>query len=158
MGERVEELASRFETINNDVISFVESCSDADWQKRTAEEAWPVGVVARHIAVSHAPLAGIAKLLATSQPVPGITMDMANHNNAEHAQQHADCTKAEVIEMLREHGAAAANTVRSLRDEDLGNSAPVALFDRVMTAEQMIKNVLIWHARSHLQNMKDAVA
>lgn len=158
MGKRADELASRFEAINGDVIAFVETCTDAEWQLITVEEEWPVGVVARHIAVSHGPLAGIAKLLAAGQPVPGITMDMANHSNAEHAQQHADCTRDEVIAMLRKEGAAAAKTVRSLPDDALDNAAPVALFDRSMSAEQMIQNVLIWHTYSHLQNMKDAIA
>lgn len=158
MGKRSEELASRFEAIHAEVMTFVENCSDADWQKQTAGEEWPVGVVARHIAVSHAPLAGLAKLLATGQPIPGITMDMANHNNADHAQKHADCSQADVMDLLQREGAAAAQMVRDLQDEQLGNSAQVALFDRVMTAEQLIKNVLIWHTKSHLQNMKETVA
>jgi len=52
MSDRSKKLAYRLNSFNEEVISFVESCTETDWQKIGAEE-WPVGVTARHIGANH---------------------------------------------------------------------------------------------------------
>jgi hypothetical protein len=53
MSNRAQELSNRLTNFNNDIIAFVEDCSDDNWKKTCEGEQWPVGVVARHIAAGH---------------------------------------------------------------------------------------------------------
>src|SRR5947209_7791886 len=118
MSERAEAYAKQFEAANADLIKTVEGLSDAQWQKKTAPEGWTVGCVAHHIGSSHGPVSGLAMALASGQTVP-LTMDMINQGNAQHAQEHANVSKADALKALREGGAQAAAAVRTLSDEQL---------------------------------------
>ena len=97
MGARAEALAKRFEAKAQELTGVIERLSDADWKKVTPGEKWSVGVVAHHIAGSHEAIGGIIKSIASGQSMPGFTMDMLNDMNAKHAQEHANCTKAETL-------------------------------------------------------------
>lgn len=156
MGKRGQTLADRFEQANKDMIATVEKCSDAQWKTKTSGEKWSVGVVAHHVAQGHEAIAGMVQKIASSQPLPGLTMDMLHQMNAEHAKQFANVAKAETVALLKKGGAAAATTVRGLSDEQLGRSAPV-LGGPPMTAEQMIERVLIGHVQEHHGNIRQAI-
>ena len=58
MSERASALAERFERENEQFIAAVEALSDAEWRSRCEAEGWSVGVAARHVASSHALIAG----------------------------------------------------------------------------------------------------
>ena len=49
---------------NNEVIAFVEKCSDENWEKVCSGEEWPVGVVVRHIAAGQFSALGLVKMTA----------------------------------------------------------------------------------------------
>ena len=53
MSQKAKELVERFNGLNNELISFVEKCSDEDWKKIVSGEEWTVGVVTRHVAKAH---------------------------------------------------------------------------------------------------------
>jgi len=63
MSQSAEELSKSFVRFNNEVIAFVENCSDENWAKICPGENWPVGVVARHIAADHYSALGFAKMI-----------------------------------------------------------------------------------------------
>ncbi len=119
MSERARTLAQQLEQANHDLIGTIEGLSDAQWHAKTPGDGRSVGVVAHHVAESHKTVAGLAKAVATGQPVPNITMDMIHQGNAAHAAQHANCTKAETLALLRQNGAAAVATVRAFGDAEL---------------------------------------
>lgn len=48
--ERADLLATQLRQVSDTVITFVESCSEAQWRTITQAEQWPVCVVCRHIA------------------------------------------------------------------------------------------------------------
>ena len=49
MSDRAKELAARFTAFNDEMISFVETCSDENWKKMCEGENWTIGLVARHV-------------------------------------------------------------------------------------------------------------
>jgi uncharacterized damage-inducible protein DinB len=157
MASRGQELAQRFEQANEEMIRAVEGCSDEQWRAKCAGEGWSVGVVAHHVAGGHQGIAGLVNAVATGQPVPSITMEQIDQGNAQHAQQHANCTKQETLDMLRQNGEAAAGTVRGLSDEQLSRTAPL-LGGPPMSAGQMVERILIGHVQGHLDSIKQATA
>ena len=157
MGAKGEALAKQFEAKAQEATAVLEKLSDADWKKMTAAEKWSVGVTAHHVAGSHEPIAGLIKTVAGGQSVPNFTMDMLHQMNAKHAQEQANCTKAETIALHKKGVAAAAAVVRGLSDEELGKSGTVLTGMPAMTAEQVITNILINHIDDHFGSIKKTI-
>jgi uncharacterized damage-inducible protein DinB len=155
MGLRSETLASQFEQANRELIATVDGCSDAQWKATTSGETWSVGVVAHHVAQGHQGIAGLIKAAATGQAGPSLTMDMIHKGNAEHAKEHANCTKADTVALLRTNGSAAATSVRGLSDEQLERSKETPA--GAMTVQQMIERILIGHVKGHHESIQSAV-
>jgi uncharacterized damage-inducible protein DinB len=156
MSGRANELAARLESANAAVIEAVEGCTPEEWTRVTSSEGWSVGVTARHIAISHLPIMGLVELVANGGDVPPITMDMFHANNAQHAQEHASCTRDEVLEILKRDGTAAAEKLRGLSDEQLDRSAPMAFAGGAqMSAVQLVEGILLAHPAQHLASIKE---
>jgi len=157
MGAKAEALAKQFEAKVQEATVVLETLSDADWRKITDAEKWPVGVTAHHVAGSHEPTAGIVTAVATGQSMGNFTMDMLHEMNARHATEHANCTKAETIELHRKGAAAAAAVVLGLSDEQLAKSGPVLAGMPPMTAEQVVTGILINHIDDHFGSIRKTV-
>ena len=155
MSERARNLAQQFEQANHGLITTVERLSDDQWRTKTPGDGRSVGVVAHHVAEGHKTLAGLAGTIAHGQPVPALTMDMVHQGNAAHAAQHANCTKAETLALLRQNGAAAAATVRGLGEAELDRTATLPL--GTMTAAQVIERILIGHVHDHHGSIHKAI-
>lgn len=153
-----ESLAEKFEKTNNEILSKVESLSDAQWG-RTSSEGWLVGVTVHHIAESYTGLAGLVQTIATGGQVPQLTMEMINQGNAEHAIRAAGATKAETVQKLREAGAATSTMLRGLTDEQCAKTGmmPIAGFGE-MSAAQAAEALLVGHGAGHFEGVKSAVA
>jgi uncharacterized damage-inducible protein DinB len=159
MSTRATDLAAKLDEANATVIEAVENSSDADWQRVTASGGWTVGVAARHIAISHLPIMGLVELVGTGGEVPPVTMEMFHASNAQHAQEHASCTREEVLEILRRDGKAASEKLRGLSDEQLDRTASMAFAGGAeMSAGQLVEMVLIGHPAEHLESIKAANA
>lgn len=150
-------LAHRFEAFHQDLLTFAEGCSDSDWQKITPAEKWPVGVTARHIGVGHYPLVAWVQMIVDGQPLPAVTMDDVNQANDQHALEHANCTKAEVVEILRTNSTEVLDYLATLNDDDLERQGYVNLFDADYSANELFTLLLIDIARTHFESMKAAV-
>ena len=155
--ERVQKLLTRFEDFNGELRSFVETCSDEDWQKVTSAEQWPVGVVARHIGGGHYSVIGWVKLIMANQPLPPITMKMIHKMNAQHAKEHANCTQAEVLQLLQTEGEKITNVISGLNDDALDKKTYFDAFKVEMSVEQVIKNVIIRVSKGHFESMNATV-
>ena len=156
MSERARTLAHELEQANQALIATIEGLSDAQWRAKTPGDGRSVGVVAHHVASSHKADAGLVRAIAHGQKVPTITMEMINEDNAAHATQFANATKAETLALLRQNGAAAVATVRGLGDTELERTVTFPM--GTMTAAQVVERVLIGHANDHHGTIRKAIA
>jgi hypothetical protein len=157
MGAKSEALGKQFEAKSREALATLERLGEADWKKVTAAEKWPVGVTAHHLAGAFEPISQMIQTVAAGQSVSGFTMEMLDAMNAQHAKEHADCTKAETIALHRQGTAAAAAVIRSLSDEQLARSGTVLLGVPPMSAEQLIVNGLLNHTDEHYGSIRKTV-
>jgi DinB superfamily len=157
MGTKSEALAKQFEAKTQEAAAILENLSDADWMKVTEAEKWPVGVTAHHLASALEAVAGIVSTIAAGQSRGHFTRAMLDEMNARHAQEHAHCTKAETLALLKRGGAAAAAVVRGLHDEQLATSGTVFTDAPPMSAEQLIISGLIGHIEAHVGSIRKTV-
>lgn len=158
MSEKAKELVERFNGVSNELISLVEKCSDEDWKKVVSAEEWTVGVVTRHVAEAHfGMLLDFAKNIVAGNALPEVNMGQIDQLNAKHAQDHTNCTKEEVLPMLRKNVSSIAEFVNGLNDEDLDKTAHFSLAGRDINTKQMIK-IIINGGTEHLTNIKATVS
>ena len=154
MSQRAKDLAGRFTAFNNDMISLVENCSDEDWQKVTSGEKWSIGVVAHHVAAGHYGVLEWAKMILGGETLPELTWDAIDQMNAKHAKDHANCTKSEVIGLLKQNGSAIARFVAELDDEKLDRTSHLEMVGGEISTQQIIEDVIIQSGGEHLSSMK----
>jgi len=156
MGDRSKRLAERFKSFNEEVISFVESCTEADWGKIGVED-WPVGVTARHIGASHYSAISGAKMIVNGEKVPEMTMEQITESANRHAREHAGCTKPEVLEILRDRGGKMIEFAGGLKDSELDETGYLPALGGNTTVEKFLEVVILRSANEHFQSMKAAV-
>ena len=117
-----------------------------------------MGCVAHHVAGGHARIAGLLQMVAKDQPLPKLTRDLVNENNAKHLAEHPNPDKAETLEMFRANGAKASAIVRGLSDAELDRSGTVLTDIPVMTVHQAIEGILINHVHEHLGSIRVATS
>jgi hypothetical protein len=156
MGARGETFAKQFEAKVKEATAVIEKLSDADWKKVTAAEKWPVGVTAHHIASAHQGIGGIMKMLADGKPGPSMPMEGLHQMNAKHAQDFANCTKSETLELHTKNAAAAAALLRSIDDAAFDKSSTVFSGAPAMSAGQMA-GILSSHIDEHIGSIRATV-
>jgi hypothetical protein len=77
--------------------------------------------------------------------------------NAQHAKEHADCTRAETLALFRKGAATASAVVRGLSDDQLAKSGTVFTDAPPMTAEQLITLGLVGHIDEHMGSIRKTV-
>jgi uncharacterized damage-inducible protein DinB len=157
MAARADQLAGKFDKSCQDFTSVIDKLSDADWKKQTASEKWSVAAVAHHVAGSCGAIAGLVQLIAKGQPMPNLTMQAIHDNNAKHAQEFANASKADTLSLFKTNAANAAGIVRGLSDAELDRSASL-LGGQPMTTAQVIDNILIHHIEEHLGSIRAAAS
>jgi hypothetical protein len=157
MNQNARKLAEKFTTFNNEMLAIVENCTDEDWQKVCGGEQWTVGVVAHHVAAGHYSSLDLVKMIVAGETLPPLTMDTIDQMNAQHVQENADCTRAEVLALLRQHGAAFASYLEGLSEADLGRTGYLAALDGDVSAQQLVEMIILHSAGDHLTNMKTAI-
>jgi Mycothiol maleylpyruvate isomerase N-terminal domain len=157
MGAKSEALAKQFEAKVQEAVSVIEKLSDAEWKKVTEAEHWTVGVTAHHLATAFEPVAGIVTTIVTGQSRGNFTKAMLDEMNARHAQEHANCTKAETIALLKRGAVTAAAVVRGLDDDQLAKRGTVFTDAPPMTVEEVIASGLITHIEAHIGSIRKTV-
>ena len=156
MTKQGKDLAERLKAFNGDVISFVENCGDENWTKICAWEQWSVGVTARHIGAGHFDVVGLIKMIIDGEKLPELTEEQITQMANQHAREHADCTKAEVLDTLRKNGQVLVGFVEDLADGELDRVAYFSMIGGEISARQFIENVILHSGGKHLANMKMA--
>ncbi len=158
---RAEVLADRIEEGAERLAAFAERLTEAEWQTPVIESGKPgrtVGVMVHHVATMYPIEADVARAVVTGANVTQVTWDLVNGINAKHAEEHADVTKEEALELLRANSAKAAEVVRVLTDEDLNRAAPFSLsFGAPMTVQFVIEDHALRHSWHHLARLRRTV-
>lgn len=158
MSEQAQSLAADFARMNDTLIDVVERCSEDDWQAQTPAEGWSVGVTARHLADAHPQLWHLARGLADGTPLPPVTLEMNQQYTAQHAIEHADCTREETASLLRHNGSNIVRAMRELSDDQLAQSSPWTFGGgEVITVARFIERYMTDHIGAHLASMRQAI-
>ena len=158
IGAKTEALARQFEGKARDAVATLEKLGDADWKKVTAAEKWTVGVTAHHLAGGLEAVAGIVTGLVSGGPSRGnFTRAMLDEMNAQHAKEHAACTREETLALFQKVAATAFAVVRGLNDDQLAKSGTVFTDLPPMTAEQLIMGGLLGHIDEHMGSIRKTI-
>ncbi|HWO89580.1 MAG TPA: DinB family protein [Gemmatimonadales bacterium] len=158
MGRRAELLAERLERGASALAALADSMTDEEWRKSVPPDGRPAGVIVHHVASVYPLEIKLARLLAMGQPITGVTKEVVDRMNADHAREHASVTKAEALELLRRNSADAAAAVRALSDDELDRAAPVSLnFDAPLTCQFFIEDHALQHSYHHLARISAAL-
>ena len=158
MSTRAQALAERVEQGASELLAFVETLSDAEWQAASPGDGRPVGVVVHHVASLYPVEVDLVRQLASGQAITGVTGEGINQANARHAEQHALANKAETLDLLRRNSALAADAVRALSDEELDRASPVSLNnDAPLTTQFFVEDHPLGHSFHHLASIRAAV-
>ncbi len=158
MSAKAIELAQQLKQFNGQVIEFVQNCTDENWQRICPWEDWPVGVVARHIAAGHFEVIELVKMMLNGEPLPPLSeknvIDMGN----QHAQEHAACTRDEVLTLLQTNGDKMVTFVSELNDDDLATTGQMPLIEGDFTAAGLLEAVILHSGGHHFANMQKTMA
>lgn len=157
MSERAQTLANLFTAELEGLIALAEGCTPEQWQQTTPAEGWPVGVVAHHVAVSFPVITKWMQKVSAGRPVslPRSAIDEAN---AQHAQEAPNYPQAETIALLRTNGAAILAAILALSDDELKQGATMAPAEgQTLTADQVIRHILIRHVLDHKEHIQQAL-
>ena len=158
MSRRSYDLARRIELGALALEAFVDSITDFEWQSRLPGDGRKVGVVVHHVASAYPIEIELAQTIAGGQPIEGVTGDVVNKMNAEHAKEHDRVTKVEALNLLRHNSAMAAAAARAFTDEDLDRAAPVSLnANAPLTCQFIVEDHALRHSYHHLERIRAAL-
>lgn len=160
---RSAQYAAAFEAAQQDFIKLVESLSDQQWGRvgknfpqriNEEDEGRPVGVIAHHVAVSGPYIVERTQLMAEGKPLPP-PRDF-REVNAEHAAEHANVSRDEVVRMLRETLPRIAAAVRAIPDDQLDQTRDTPAGP--MSVAMRLERVLIGHIKIHQGSIEAAIS
>jgi hypothetical protein len=151
MSKRANALAARLEQGAERLAAFASVLNERQWQTRVPGDGRKVGVVVHHVATMYPLEIQLAQLLAGGRPITGVTAEIVNQMNAEHAVEHDAVTKAAALALLDHNSAAAAAAIRALSDAELDGSAGISLYGNApLTCQFMLEDhaVRSYHHRA----------
>ncbi len=157
MSERAQDLSKRIEAFTDEVVTYVEALSDEDLNQVLEWEEWRAGVTARHIGAGHFRIFDLAQMMIAGKELPQLSMDQITEMSNKDCREHADCTREEILDSLRQNGAQLAEFVAGLSDDALDRKSSMPAFGGEFSVDQMIEFVIFQSAREHLDNIKKAV-
>jgi hypothetical protein len=158
MNHRSECLAARLEAGAASLAAFAATLSSAEWETPVPHDGRKVGVVVHHVASVYPIETHLASLLAAGQPVTGVTWDVVNTMNSEHARENDGVPKEATLALLATNSATAAAMIRALGDEELDRAAPVSLnSDAPLTCQFLLEDHAVRHSYHHLAGIRAAL-
>ena len=158
MSKRSYELARRLELGALALEAFASSLTEFEWQSRVPGDGRKIGVVVHHVASMYPIEIQFVQTLAKGEAIEGVTPDVVNKINADHAKKFDGVTKAETIELLKENSAAAAAAIRALTDVELDQAAPVSLYaNALLTCQFVLEDHAVRHSFHHLGKIRAAL-
>lgn len=158
MNLRSDALAARLEDGATALAAFAATLSEKEWQTRLPRDGRKVGVVVHHVASVYPIEIHLASLLVSGQPIAGVTWDVVDTMNRDHAKKNDGVTKEETLALLANNSAAAAASIRVLSDEQLDGAAPVSLNSNApLTCPFMLEDHAVRHSYHHLAGIRAAL-
>jgi hypothetical protein len=158
MSARADALADRIEHGVQLLATFAEGLSQEEWQTICPDEKRPVGVLVHHVASAFPVELDLIQVLASGKAIEGVTWDMVDQMNADHAGTKGNCSKSETLELLNQNSTVAINAIRALSDDQLDNAAPISLnWDAPLTTQFFIEAHPVSHAFAHLVSIRAAL-
>jgi hypothetical protein len=115
-------------------------------------------VVVHHVASVYPIEIELAQTVAKGQAVEGLTMDVIDKMNADHAKKFEGVSKEEAIQLLKKNSAAAASAIRELTDAELDQAAPVSLYaNALLTCQFLLEDHAVRHSFHHLGRIRAAL-
>jgi hypothetical protein len=159
MSKRAKVLAARIAEGHQELAVLGQALSEAEWRTYCADEDRTVGVLIHHVASMLPAELDLVQVLASGRPITGVTVEMVDQINAEHAQAHGDCRQEETLDLLRRNSALVVGAVRALTDEELDRAAPISLHARApLTTQYFIEDHPLGHAYQHLASIRAALS
>ena len=156
--ERANALADRLEQGARALATFASELTDAEWQTRVPRDGRKIGVIVHHVASVYPLEIHLAQVLASGQPVTGVTMDDVHSGNAAHAIEFHAVTREAAVELLERNSAVAAAAIRALSDEQLEQAAPASLYAGApITCQFMLEDHAVRHSYHHLARIRAAL-
>ena len=153
MDQRASELSKKLQNFSEELTELVQQLTDEDWKKELPFEQWPVGVALHHMAAGHLGITSLARMILNGEQLPEITMEGLKAMANQHARDHADCTKEEVLEILAKNSAEVVSFAAGLSDEELDRTGYLEATGDVST-QKIIEYVVFMSAGEHLANIK----
>ena len=158
MSKRSYELARRLELGAVALEAFAGSLTEFEWQTRLPHDGRKIGVVVHHVASVYPLEIELAQQVAKGEVVEGLTMNVINKMNAEHAKKFDGVTKEEAIELLKQNSVAAATAIRALSDDELDQAVPVSLYaNALLTCQFVLEDHAVRHSFHHLGRIRAAL-
>lgn len=155
---RANALAERLLLGANTLATFAEGLSDSEWNEPVLGDGRTIGVVVHHVANVYPLEIELAQVLASGNPITEATMDVVNQMNAEHAQEFANVNKPDAIALLRQNSKIAADSIRTLTDAELDQSATISLnANAPLTAQFFIEDHALRHSFHHFAKIKNTI-
>jgi uncharacterized damage-inducible protein DinB len=159
MSNRSETLAARLEAGVAQLSALAATLSEKQWQTRLPKDGRSVGVVVHHVANVYPIEIHLAQLLASGQPVTGVTWDAVNQMNADHARDNHGASKETTLALLAKNSADAAAAIRAVSDEQLDRAAPVSLNSNApLTCQFMLEDHAVRHSYHHMAGIHAALS
>jgi len=157
MSRRAKDISKRIKSFADEVMTFVENLTGSDWNKVCDGEDWTVGVTARHIGAAHFAISKMASMIVRGEDLPSLSMDQINAMSEKDSRKHADCTKAEALELLRKNSAELAAFAAGLTDDELDREGSMPAFGGEVTTGQLFDFIIFQSAPQHFDSMKAAL-
>lgn len=158
MSQRANILANRLLDGANQLIAFVGELSQAEWETICPAENRSIGVLVHHVASAYPVEVDLMKLLASGKAIEGVSWNMVDKMNADHAETNASCSKGETLDLLRKNSALAAFAIRQLSDKELDQVSPVSLnWETPLTTQYFIEDHPISHSYAHLASIQSTL-
>ena len=156
---RAEALAQRLDEGAQRLATFAANLTDAEWRTPfSATDKRTIGVIVHHVGSIYPLEIQLAQLLATGQPITGVTWDAVAEVNAGHAKDNSNPTKEEALELLAQNSAKAAAAIRALSDAELAQAAAVSLYgDATLTCQFFLEDHAVRHSYHHLAKLRKAL-
>ncbi len=158
MGQRAEQLASKFEEAVKEFAEIIQNYPDDKWADARGPEGWPVAAIAQHVSGQFPLEMEFITAAAEGRDLPAYSWDDINGKNDSRAAANMNASKDAVLRELRDGAASTAAYVRGLSDEQLDRAGKLGLANGAeVTTQQLIEGgVLIDHVRGHMQSINTA--
>jgi hypothetical protein len=155
---RANALAERLERGAEALASLAGSLTEVEWFTAVPKDGRTVGVIVHHVASMYPLEIQVAQVIASGQPLVGVTWEKVHEINAAHASEYAHVTKSQALLLLQRNSTLAAAAIRALSDEELDRAAPASLYGNApVTCQFMLEDHAVRHSYHHLAKIRQAL-